>query len=258
MWKYGFASVTGTAHVKSSVPLQDFSLAKALTDSPGNEVLIAVASDGAGSAANSHAGAKLACETFALDVKSHFAAGGELNQLTNEFIADWIDKFQSLISGFAAEAELKAQDFACTLLAAIVGQGQAAYFQIGDGAIVQSLAGEKDQYSCVCWPQQGEYANSTNFLTDVAAKEKVFCELQNGAVEEVALFTDGIQSLVLDYRTRSAHSPFFTPLFTWLRPRDVGYSQELSESLFRYLNSEKINARTDDDKTLILATRRKQ
>lgn len=258
MWKYGLASVAGTAHVKSSVPLQDFSVAELILDSRGEEVFIAIASDGAGSAANSQVGAKLACETLLRDLQSHFASGGGLKQLTKDFVATWIEKFQNLISTSATETEMKSQDFACTLLAAIVGKDQAAYFQIGDGAIVESLAGQKDQYSCVCWPQQGEYANSTNFLTDAAAKEKVFCEVKTGTVDEVALFTDGIQSLVLDYRNRAAHSPFFTPLFNWLRPRPEGYSKELSVSLTQYLNSEKINARTDDDKTLILATRRKQ
>lgn len=261
MWKFGFASVAGTAHVKSATPLQDFSLAQTIFDLHGEEILIAVASDGAGSAANSQTGARLACETLLQDLKSHFADGRGFSEFTETFFAEWIETFQHLVNGFAAEAELKPQDFACTLLAAIVGQKQAAFFQIGDGAMVQSLAGEQDLYRCVCWPQQGEYANSTNFLTDADATKKFFFEVTNTAtekIEEVALFTDGIQSLVLDYRTRSAHSPFFTPLFIWLRQRDGGHSPELSNSLVGYLNSEKINARTDDDKTLILATRRKQ
>lgn len=257
MWKYGFASVAGTAHLKSSVPLQDFSLAEVMHDSRGNEIFVAIVSDGAGSAANSQAGAKLACETLVRDLKSHFAGGGTLNHLTKDFIGEWVDKFQFLINGFADDAEMKAQDFACTLLASVVGQDRAAYFQIGDGAIIESVSSEKDLYRCVCWPQQGEYANTTNFLTDTDAKEKIFCELKPAIVNEVALFTDGIQSLVLDYRTQSAHSPFFASLFAWLRPRLTGYSHELSESLIQYLNSDKVNARTDDDKTLILATRNK-
>ena len=53
----------------------------------------------------------------------------------------------------------------------------------------------------------------------------------------------------------SLHSPFFAPLFAWLRPHAEGYSRELSDSLAAFLNSEKVNARTDDDKTFILATR---
>lgn len=259
MWRYGFASVIGTGHVKSATPLQDASRVEVAFDARGDEVLIAVTSDGAGSAGNSDVGARLACDQFVHDLKSHFATGGDLSQLSNDFISNWVDKFQALINGLAAEAGLKAQDFACTLLAAVVGREQAVYFQLGDGAIVESMPGEQDQYRCVCWPQQGEYANTTNFLTDADAKEKFFCEVKPATlptrVDEVALFTDGLQNLVLDYRAQSAHSPFFAPLFAWLRPQPGGFSNELSESLAVYLNSEKINARTDDDKTLILATR---
>ena len=149
------------------------------------------------------------------------------------------------------------QEFACTLLAAIVRNEQALYFHLGDGAIVESRCGENDLYRCASWPQHGEYANTTHFLTDTDAASKIVVELKNYRVDEVALFTDGLQNLVLDYRTQSAHSPFFAPLFGWLRPRPRGYSQEMSDSLCSYLNSEKFNARTDDDKTLLLATRRR-
>ncbi|MEP7338270.1 MAG: PP2C family serine/threonine-protein phosphatase [Acidobacteriota bacterium] len=255
MWKYGFSSVVGTAHVRTSTPLQDASRAEVLIDSRGSETLIAVAADGAGSAVHSATGARLACDRFIEDLKTHFANGGTVAQLPDCFIQDWIEKFQFLTKGLAADAGAKPQDFACTLLAAVIGLDEAVYFQLGDGAIVESLPNEQDQYRCVCWPQQGEYANTTNFLTDANASQKIFCEVKQGAVDEVALFTDGLQSLVLDYRTQSAHSPFFAPLFAWLRPRAEGYSSELSASLAVYLNSEKVNARTDDDKTMILATR---
>lgn len=258
MWKYGFASVVGTAHVRASTPLQDASRAEVVIDSSGNEILIAVAADGAGSAAHSATGASAACDRFIDDLKTHLANDGALAQLPDRFIQDWIEKFKFLVNGLAADAVAKPQDFACTLLAAIVGRDETVYFQLGDGAIVESLPNEQDQYRCICWPQQGEYANTTNFLTDADAGRKIFCEVKQGTVDEVALFTDGLQSLVLDYRTQSAHSPFFAPLFAWLRPRAEGHSTELSDSLAAYLNSEKVNARTDDDKTLILATRQSE
>ncbi|MFN7946462.1 MAG: PP2C family serine/threonine-protein phosphatase [Blastocatellia bacterium] len=256
MWKYGFASVAGTAHVRTSAPVQDACRAEIIHDAQGNEMLLAVASDGAGSAAQAHVGSALACDLFVAEVKAHFSGSGEWQHLADGFIESWIEKFQRSVSDRAILAELKPQDFACTLLAAVIGSNEAAYFQLGDGAIVESRGADDDHYSCVCWPQQGEYANTTNFLTDAGAAAKAFRELKAGAVNEVALFTDGIQNLVLDYRLQSAHSPFFAPLFAWLRPRPAGYSAELSAALAAYLNSEKINARTDDDKTLLLATRK--
>jgi hypothetical protein len=255
MWKYGFASVVGTAHVRTSVPVQDACRAEIIRDAQGSEILIAVASDGAGSAAQAHIGSALACELLAAEVKAHFSRHGEWQQMADGFIENWIEKFQRSVSNRAVIAGLKPQDFACTLLAAVIGSDEAAYFQLGDGAIVESRSADDDCYGCVCWPQQGEYANTTNFLTDADAIHKVFRELKAGAVNEVALFTDGIQNLVLDYRSQAVHSPFFAPLFAWLRPRPAGHSAELSAALAAYLSSEKINARTDDDKTLMLATR---
>lgn len=256
MWKYGYASVVGTFHLKSSAPCQDASRIEVVVDASGAEVLLAVASDGAGSAAMAQLGSRLACGLFVDEVKSHIEGGAARALLSHNFITDWIGKFRRMAVGWSRGEGARIQDFACTLMAAVVWSERAIYFHVGDGAIVESRRDEPDRYTVVSWPQQGEYAHMTNFLTDADAAEKVVREERSGAIDEVAIFTDGIQRLALDYRERSAHAPFFTPMFEWLRPRLGGYSRELSDSLAVYLNSEKINLRTDDDKTLILATRR--
>ncbi len=253
MWKYGFASVLGTAHARATVPVQDASAAAIFTDARGADVLVAVVSDGAGSAAKSHVGAQQACALWLEAVRTWLAAGGQCAQLTDEFLARWIEAFQRQIEATARDAGFEVDDYACTFLAAVVAPDCAAYFQLGDGAMIEAV---ENDYCVVCWPQQGEYANTTNFLTEADAASKCFVALRHHVVTELALFTDGIQNLVLDYRTRTAHAPFFEPLFAWLRPRAAGHSTELSEALSVYLNSAKINARTDDDKTLLLATRR--
>ena len=255
MWKFGFASVAGTSHLKASLPCQDASRAEIVLDQNGQEVLIAAASDGAGSASQAQLGALFAAEFFVAGVKGHLVNGGNLESLTAGFVKHWIEAFQQTANGWVTESGT-IQDFACTLLAAVISNEQVCYFHLGDGAIVESLRGENDLYHCASWPQQGEYANTTHFLTDVDAASKIFVEVKHAAVDEVALFTDGLQNLVLDYRTQSAHAPFFAPLFGRLRLQPDGFSQEFSDSLALYLNSEKFNARTDDDKTLLLASRR--
>ncbi len=252
MWKYGFASVAGTSHLKAGAPCQDASRAEITFDEFGCEVLIAAASDGAGSAPKAQLGSVMAAEFFVAKVKTHFESGGNLKQLAEGFIENWVAAFQQTAASWTGENGA-IQEFACTLLAAVVSNEQTIYFHLGDGAIVES---ENDLYRCASWPQQGEYANTTHFLTDADAASQIVVALKDYAVDEVALFTDGLQNLVLDYRTQSAHSPFFAPLFNWLRPRLGGYSQEFSDSLVTYLNSDKFNARTDDDKTLLVATRR--
>jgi len=253
MWKYGFSSAIGTAHARASVPVQDASRATVLTDSNGAEILVAVVSDGAGSAALSHIGAQQACELWLEAVRTYVAAGGRVAPLAQDFLPHWIEAFQQQIESTARASGLEVEEYACTFLSAVIAPDCAAYFQLGDGAMIEAVGSD---WNVVCWPQQGEYANTTHFLTEADAAQKCFVELRNHSVDEVALFTDGIQNLVLDYRTRTAHAPFFEPLFAWVRPRATGYSAELSEALSVYLNSAKMNARTDDDKTLVLATRR--
>jgi hypothetical protein len=61
---------------------------------------------------------------------------------------------------------------------------------------------------------------------------------------------------VLHQATQSVHSPFFDKIFAPVRALDgPGYSEELSSKLETYLSSPLICERTDDDKTLLLASR---
>ena len=61
-----------------------------------------------------------------------------------------------------ASATAKCGELASTLCAAIVAPERSCFFQIGDGAMILRRNGV---YGVVFWPQTGEYANSTNFLT---------------------------------------------------------------------------------------------
>lgn len=101
-----------------------------------------------------------------------------------------------------------------------------------------------------------DYADQVPFADPPEAAERLEFELVNERVDEVALFTDGLQNLALHFQTQTAHTPFFRPMFEWLRPAPEGRREKLSASLAAFLDSPKVNDCTDDDKTLILATRR--
>ena len=59
----------------------------------------------------------------------------------------------------------------------------------------------------------------------------------------------------LDMYNQTAHSPFFQPMCSRLAEEsNSGWSEILSTSLEEFLNSEQVCSRTDDDKSLILAT----
>lgn len=195
--------------------------------------------------------ARLACLAFFRGVSVALEAGLLVSEITKWHILKWYQEARGKLSLEACLRNLDLRDFACTLLTAIVGNNSAIFAQIGDGAII---VGEDAGYKTVFWPQNGEYANTTFFLTGADYEERLAVRTFDHRINELALLTDGLQPLALHYATKSVHNPFFAPMFQSLR--QSAKSEELEDSLNEFLNSKAVNARTDDDKTLILATRR--
>ena len=246
VWRVLNQSVLGTSHARDGDTCQD---AEEVARAGGN-VLILICSDGAGSATHSARGSRLACRA-AMRVISAALANGFTFEGDEALDAPlhWAEQVHDCINEVAEAEGLVSRDFACTLLLAVLGESHSIFLQLGDGAIVTSNGSSID---VVFWPDRGEYANATWFITDKRSIGRVQIA-RTGRVEEVALFTDGLQSIALDYSTKRAHPPFFLPMFRALRA--VASSDELQVALKRFLDSPPVNERTDDDKTLILATR---
>ena len=128
-----------------------------------------------------------------------------------------------------------------------------AVLQIGDGAIVVGTPDEG--YRPVFWPQGGEYANETYFVTDAGAAAHLECAILTEPIVEIALLTDGLQRLALHYQTRQPTNRFSVPCSSAREHPEPGCPTVLVTALERLLASPAINQRTHDDKTLILATR---
>lgn len=255
-WRYAFTSVAGTSHIRGALPCQDASVCQLLATPAGTSVLVAIVADGAGSAAHSEEGAQLACTLLLEEITTLLDTGGAIEEVSKEFIGAWLTHFQHAIIGRAEAQGCGVREFACTLLAAIIGEEGGAFFQIGDGAIVVSTNDDPDEYGWIFWPQRGEYENVTVFITDPRAGDYLQHEVAARRFDEIALFTDGLQRLALHFATSSVHNPFFRPMFAPLRTASSGHLTAMSEALARFLDSPAINSRTDDDKTLVLATRR--
>lgn len=254
-WRFISASITGTSHAKTQQPCQDYCACQVLQTSDGTEALVAIVSDGAGSAQKSEVGSALACTLFVDEIKALFSNGGRIQDIQRPFIISWLRRFHNEVKIRAEEERLALRDYACTLLGAVIGNDYVAFVQIGDGAIVISTPEAPDEYDYVFWPQQGEYANQTFFATGDSVFDLFQHDVVRAHILEVALFTDGIQNLALDYAAQTAHMPFFRSLFTPLRIAETEKISSLSSSLQNFLNSPRVNERSDDDKTLILATR---
>lgn len=221
----------------------------------GSEVLLAAAADGAGSAPRSQEGADLAVRSFHSAFGPLAAADPRLAGIDRSRLTAWFDQLRDRIGELADAGAQHPSDFVCTFLAAVVGPERAVFMQIGDGAIVVT-DGESGDYSWMFWPQHGEFANTTNFVTQQDYGSALEVEVVEGHLDEIAIFSDGIERLVLDLSSRTVHSPALRPIFKWL----AGTNPDLTTpgaapGLVAFLASEEINRRTDDDKTLVMATR---
>lgn len=250
-WRWIAASVKGTSHLTSNTECQD-SYTCGEVNSDGGPILLAFVSDGAGSAKRSAAGSRLLCDLMLSEAEQYFREKGQVDQLNARVIANWIELFRSEIILQADGEGLTDRDFACTLLGAIVGPTSSAFFQVGDGAIVYALK-EGTGYTLAFWPERGEYENTTFFVTQSSFFDQLQFTAVDGPMAEIAIFSDGLQRLALNYQTRSAHQPFFKGMFPGVKSAPPANLPQLNEQLTQFLDSPKINERTDDDKTLLLA-----
>ena len=248
-WKAVFDSVKGTSHEVSDQPCQDCCRVVA-QPSPNGGVLIAVCADGAGSAKHSDQGSQIACNQFIKLCRNYIIENESIQDVNHELISDWLQQVRDSIAEKAEEIETSVRQMATTLLGCIITSSEALFVQIGDGAMVFR---SKGNFECAFWPHTGEYANMTNFLTSDDFAEKFEWKIVIDQISEFVAFTDGLERLVLKFENQSVHEPAIAPMLDALRKSDNG--EEFFEPLRGFLNSKGVNERTDDDKTLILATR---
>src|SRR5687767_6272122 len=131
-WRYIAASVRGTSHVEQDIECQDASVAHEIED----DVLLLVASDGAGSAKHSSCGSQLVCDTLREEVASYVSAGGSVDRIDEDLVDRWIEVLVRRLHIQAGALGQPVRELACTLVAAILGRDSSVYLQLGDGAIV--------------------------------------------------------------------------------------------------------------------------
>ncbi len=253
IWNIAHASAIGLAHINQETECQDrFSCE--VVEIKGEKVLIAVVADGAGSTTDGQIGAEIACQTFIEEVTDFLTSSdASVGSLNLEFGKLWVSYVQKKIDEIAQENGKLIRDFASTLIAAVVGENQSVFYQIGDGGSVYSFTGEPESYQFAIPPEESEYVNVTNFVTDETATDNLRFILINERMKDLALFSDGIFAVAVDYQNNKPHEPFLMPMIAPLRN---GNGASLNEKLANFLSSPKLNEKTDDDKTLILATRK--
>ncbi|MBD2499566.1 PP2C family serine/threonine-protein phosphatase [Anabaena azotica] len=245
-WQVVAASVCGTSHIKNKQLCQDAHHWQLL---PGN-VLVAAAADGAGSASQGKVGAMVAVETAIenLSLKEITRKSLTDDEAVQLLLTDALLAAKKAVEDEAAACKQQPQDLATTLIIAIASPEMVAAVQVGDGtAVAKDRAGN---LLALTLPDNGEYINETTFLTSPGALDTAQMRLWREAIVNVALLTDGLQMLALNMVVGEPHKPFFFPLFDFVKKAQD--QAEAKEQLVKFLGSERITQRTDDDLTLII------
>ncbi len=246
-WRIVAASVCGTSHSKNQQLCQDAHHWQLLA----NNVLVIAAADGAGSAKLGKVGSMIAVETAIEHLSRQEITN---NTLANDDVLRYLLTDAMLVARNAIETEAdvcnhQPHDLATTLILMIATPEIVAVAQIGDGlAVARNSMGN---LIALTIPSNGEYINETTFLTSIDAMDTAQIKVWREEIVNVGVLTDGLQMLALNMIIGEPHKPFFFPLFEFVanaEDRILG-----KEHLMRFLSSDKITQRTDDDLTLILA-----
>lgn len=260
-WRVVGSSVQGTSHARRGQPCQDWQGYRCFA---GDGLAVAVA-DGAGSARRSERGAQRAVEV-ALKA-ADWATRALLANKPDIEPADWHDLLRWVFGRARRAVTLRAhaehfplRDYATTLTVAVAAGGWLAAAQIGDGAVVMQDSSGK--MTTVTRLQKGEYANETRFLTERNVLKRLDPWVDRCEVKALAAMSDGLVRLALRLPSGEPHPPFFHPLFHFISTMDLSEptshqaldsQNRASQNLAAFLASERVCARTDDDKSLVLA-----
>lgn len=212
----GHASLKGAAHVKDGSPNQDSAAVEMMSLGRLGPLAIIAVSDGAGSAPYSQHGSRAACAAGvasltrqlgrnpAIAVKEHLLRSALRRSVRNARRSVMTTAEKPGQSSGPANVN----EYACTLMLALVSQRLVGVAHVGDGCVV---AGDGDEWKLLSAPDNGEFANETKFLTNPRNLPRI--TVTSGSdVKCVAVITDGLQDVALS-RGTVPYDRFWTPLY---------------------------------------------
>lgn len=202
--------------------------------------------DGAGSAPHGEIGAKLASGTFCDRVGAMLTD----EPLSAEQTARVLEAVRGEIVEQAQGQGRPMGQYATTLVGAVLHRDWSQFVQVGDGLAVVR---DEGAFELALEPEVAEYINTTTFVTDAHAHQRVRSRVLRQPVREAALLTDGLQPLVTGSNC-TPHGRFFATVFKNLRA-ECGIDQTASDWLGAMLRSELVTSRTDDDTCIVLLRR---
>jgi len=245
-WRTVAVAVVGTAHVERGEACQDECWSSG-ADADRLFLSIFVA-DGAGSASHGGTGARLAIEA----ALAHLDARVDGAEPASERAArGCFSAARARLTDEAATLGVAVRELACTFLGVLSTPEASVVFQIGDGAIAVDVG---EGLSMPIAPMNGAYINTTRFLVDEDASEALEVVAFERPVLRAAAVSDGLQGIATQMADHTPHEPFFAPFFRALASDDAeGRDDELHAAFAAFLGGERVNEKTDDDKSLAVA-----
>jgi serine/threonine protein phosphatase PrpC len=257
-WRSVSRSVIGTLHQELQMPCQDYGGDRIL-----DQVMLGAVADGAGSAKHADRGAQIVVETMLnylvqseAYLQRHQCSWQRTHRpvteaLMHKIFAKAVTKAQLALQQEANRQTWAMDDLAATLLAFVATPHWLAAMQIGDGfCVMRPQKSVSEAYQVLFQPIRGEYANQTAFVTMADALQHMQVRLVEQPPAFICAATDGLEKVAIRLQDWVAFPPFFRPLEAYLEEtpdpdRDDRY-------LMDFLRSERLNQRTNDDKTLLL------
>ena len=243
MFKLFGASVQGTSHIQTDTPCHDAHRYRIL---PGNWGYIACVSDGMGSAIAAEIGSDVASSFIVDYLEKHIDPKLDDEDIIMIIKEGFIEVHDQLLMA-ASERDLKVKDLNATLLVFVSLQDRQFYGQVGD---CSAIGKHKDIYRVLVEQQRGEYANATFSVCDLNSIEHGIYQKVDGFYPMVALMTDGIEGISISSKDKTVSHLFYDPFFQAFQ-HEKFHQKDVEAALERFLSSERINKKTDDDKTLL-------
>jgi serine/threonine protein phosphatase PrpC len=249
-WEAVAKSVIGVKHIKAEKPCQDYS---AYSLEENRQVILGAISDGMGSAEHSDIGSRIAVDLTLKILKNQKVWNLRPEESTlKHFFQNLLQNVINELTKQATNNGYSIEKLACTLIAFVATPKWFSAIQIGDGQIV--VSSPKRDYKLIFKPDKGEYANETTPITSKSAlREMRFC-LNPTCYEFICAATDGIENIsLLKTEGWKPYNKFFDGLMESIASSQKSL-KEKEEEIEHFLNTEEINRRTDDDKTLLLCS----
>lgn len=235
------ASIRGALHKARDLPCQDYSRSR----TNGNK-LIAVVSDGAGSAPYSRTGAKIVCDTLC-----DLLLNSDISHIKNDVRNAILTARQKLLFHRFNHSKTGSDlvNFSATMVGVFCQKNHGVFFHIGDGAGIAFKNGEYENF-IISEPENGAFSCETYFYTMEDWQDCLrFTSFENA--DRVLLMTDGVTGFAFSDDFYKIRRNFLIPIIEYLeKEKRKTYAVA---ALRNTLNNKKAQHLNADDKTILWA-----